>query len=214
MILEVFYDLVCPFCLIGKVRLDAVIGRMAVPPTLRWTPLLLDAGLPPEGYGFQEHHSRKYGARARPMQVQVENLGREFGLNFDFLALQRYPSSINGHRAIRYANQHGLATEMVDALLRAYFLDDRDIGDSTVLATIATELGLDGAALRERLASDAGYDAVLAECRRSVQRGARTVPSYLLDGEPIADTNELLRRLQTIPAPRPTGAVDARTIQR
>lgn len=194
--IEIFYDLVCPFCLIGKVRLDAAIARRPVPPTLHWTPLLLDAGLPPEGYDFQEHHDRKYGARARPMQVQVENLGREFGLKFDFVAQNRYPSSVNGHRAIRYAAQHGLATEMVDALLRSYFLGNQDIGDNTLLAAIASEIGLDGAALRALLDSDWETDAVLAECQRSARRGVRSVPSYLLDGEPIADTGDLLRRLQ------------------
>lgn len=212
--LEIFYDLVCPFCLIGKVRLDAAIARMPLAPTLRWTPLLLDAGLPAEGFDFQEHHARKYGHRARPMQVQVENLGRQFGLPFDFLALQRYPSPVNGHRAVRYADRHGLATEMVDALLRAYFLGNQDIGASVVLAAIASDLGLDGAELRARLDSDWDYDAVLAECQRSARRGARTVPSYVLDGEPIADTSELLRRLQTLRAPPTAGAIEARTIQR
>ncbi len=212
--LEIFYDLVCPFCLIGKVRLDAAIARMPVPPTLHWTPLLLDAGIPAEGYGFQEHHTRKYGNRARPMQIQVENLGRQFGLPFDFLALQRYPSSVNGHRAIRYAGRHGLATEMADALLRAYFLGNQDIGQSVVLAAIASDLGLDGAELRTRLDSDWDYDAVLAECQRSARRGARTVPSYVLDGEPIADTSEVLLRLQTRRTPPAASAITTGTIQR
>jgi predicted DsbA family dithiol-disulfide isomerase len=202
--LEIYYDLVCPFCLIGKVKLDAAIASLAQAPTIRWTPLLLDVGIPAEGYGFQEYHTRKYGQRARPMQVQVENYGRQYGLAFDFLAQKRYPNSINGHRAIRYADLHGQATAMVDALLRAYFIGNQDIGDSAVLAAIAADLGLDGADLRTRLDTSWDYDAVITEHQRSVKRGARTVPSYLLNGSPVEDTNALVGLLQSA---RPPGGV-------
>lgn len=195
--LEIFFDLVCPFCLIGKVELDKTLALSHNGVDIRWTPLILDSGIPPEGYDFQTFHRSKYGDRARPMQIQVEKLGEALGLQFDFLRLEKYPNTLDAHRAVRFAAEHGKANDMVSALLRAYFLERQDIGSRQTLGEIADgRLGLDGDALIARLSTNWQVEDIIAEHHGSVARGARSVPSYVLNGERIEHTHLLLPALQ------------------
>lgn len=201
--IEVFYDLVCPFCLIGKTQLDAALATLGREVRVRWSPYLLDPQLPEGGLPFQRYHRMKYGERARPMQQQVERIGQRLGIPFDFLKLSRYPQTLDGHRAVRLAAEHGQAGAMVEVLLRAYFLEDQDIGQPEVLAALAeSRLGLPGQAFAQRLASDWQRDEVRADQRRSVQLGVRSVPSYRLGGRYVEHTDDLVNILSgALPAP-------------
>ena len=191
--IEVFYDLVCPFCLIGKMQFDAALASLGPEACVRWSPYVLDPQLPEGGLAFQAYHGMKYGPRARPMQQHVERIGQRMGIPFDFLKLSRYPQTLNGHRAVRFAAEHGQAGDMVEVLLRAYFLEDQDIGQPEVLAELAqSRLGLPGQVLAQRLASDWQRDEVLADQRRAVRLEVRSVPSYRLNGRYIEHTDDLV----------------------
>lgn len=195
-LIEVYYDLVCPFCLIGKTQLDAAVATLGHDVQFVWRPFILDPSLPPEGMGFQAYQSLKYGGRSRAMQQHVERMGQRQGIALDFLRLSRYPNTLHAHRAVQFADEHGRAGEMVEALLRAYFLDDMDLARPEVLAELAhVRLGLPMVELRERLFSDWRIDAVQAAHHRAVREGVQSVPSYRINGRHVAYTADLITML-------------------
>ncbi|MFT3859668.1 MAG: DsbA family oxidoreductase [Aquabacterium sp.] len=195
-LIEVHYDLVCPFCLIGKTQVDAAVAALGRDVQFSWRPFILDPALPAEGMGFQAYHGMKYGARSRAMQQHVERIGQRMGIPFDFLKLSRYPNTLDGHRAVKYAEEHGRAGAMVEALLRAYFLDDQDIGRPEVLAEVAhARVGLPADELLQRLSSDWQVEAVHADHRRAVRGGVQSVPSYRIDGRYVEHTGDLITLL-------------------
>src|SRR5262245_9861124 len=89
--LEIFFDLTCPFCLLGKVTLDRARRDMPVPVEITWSPLILYPWIPAGGLDFQAAHAEKYGERSRPMQLEVERQVRALGLPFDHSRVTRIP---------------------------------------------------------------------------------------------------------------------------
>jgi predicted DsbA family dithiol-disulfide isomerase len=197
--LEIFFDLSCPFCLLAKVKLDRLLPQARVPVNITWSPLVRFPWIPPEGLDFQAAHTERYGEKSRPMQLEVERMARELGLPLDHERVKKIPNTMDAHRVIRFAAETRRDTQMIDAVLRAYLLEGRDISDRTVLAQLATKVGLDATNLQIRLASEWKRHEVMAANEYSISRGARSVPSYCLDGEYIDKTVDLIPRLDTAP---------------
>jgi predicted DsbA family dithiol-disulfide isomerase len=198
--LEVFFDLSCPFSLLGKVALDRILNETIVPIDLTWSPLILHPSVPKEGLDLQAAHAQHYGERSRPLQLQVERMAADLGLIFDHRRIGKVPNTLDAHRTVRFAAEAGRTTEMIDAILRGYFLDYRDIGDRDDLAHIVSSLGLNVSDFRARIASDWQREEVLAASRESAKRGIRSVPSYRLDGSHVEKTADLLPELRRLAA--------------
>jgi predicted DsbA family dithiol-disulfide isomerase len=194
--LEVFFDLSCPFCLLAKLTMDDVLRSAAAPVEVSWSPLILLPFLPVNGIDFQTAHTAKYGERARELQLHVERRAAGLGLKIDHARIAKVPNTIDAHRAVRFAADAGRAGEMIEALLRAYFVDCRDLTDRSVLADVVRSLDLDAAEFGARIGSDWLRAEVLAAHERSMKRGARSVPSYRLDGTHIENTSELIPALR------------------
>jgi predicted DsbA family dithiol-disulfide isomerase len=183
--IDIVADIVCPWCYIGRARLaralDAVSG-LAV--RLTWRSFLLNPAMPPGGMDRQSYVNRKFGSieRAYAVYKQIEAASQDDGIAFNFDAIARMPDSRASHRLIRWAAIRGLDDEFVERLFRAFFVDGLDIGDSTILATLAEECGLPGADARHLLESGAGIDAVEAEDREVKQAGIQSVPCFIIDG--------------------------------
>jgi predicted DsbA family dithiol-disulfide isomerase len=182
--IDVVSDVVCPWCFVGKRRLEEAVARAGVPIEVRWRPFQLDPTIPPEGKGRREYLEGKFGSleRVRPMHDRLVEIGRAEGIAFDFDRIAISPNTLDAHRLVRWAGETGRQQEMVEALFRAYFLEGRNIGAHTVLADVAAEVGLPRAGIAARLATDEDRDAVAAEIAAAQRIGVTGVPTFILAG--------------------------------
>jgi predicted DsbA family dithiol-disulfide isomerase len=194
--LEVFFDLSCPFTLLAKCRLDTLLDGDDVSVAITWSPLILHPSIPPEGIDFHAAHQQHYGERSRPLQKHVERLFAEQGMALDHARIRKVPNTVDAHRTVQFAAESGQQAEMIEAILRAYFLDGRDIGNRAELITLVRNQGLDAVDYCMRMASDWQRAELLAASERADARGAYSVPSYKLDGEHIENTSDLIAKLQ------------------
>jgi len=182
--IDLFSDVVCPWCFIGKRRLEkAMAARADRSFIIQWRAFQLNPDMPGDGMLRQHYVEAKFGGpeRAHQIYVNITEAGRSVGLDFAFEKIQRSPNTVRAHRLILWATRQGLADPLVENLFRAYFFDGRDIGAPVVLAEIADETGLDGAAAAEYLASEDGQAEVAAESRYAYENGITGVPCFIFN---------------------------------
>ena len=186
--IDIISDTVCPWCLIGKRRLEQALDqRPELAVTLRWRPFQLHPDMPPEGMDRQTAIAAKFGSleRARELYQRIATTGRELAIPFDFDAIPRTPNTINSHRLIRWAGELGAAQQntLVEALFRRFFIDGEDIGDNQILIAAAAEAGLDAKRIADRLLTDQDIQETLAEEAEARQLGVQGVPFFIVDGQ-------------------------------
>jgi predicted DsbA family dithiol-disulfide isomerase len=181
--IEVASDVICPWCYIGKKRLEKALalldgdGKPALKPTVRWLPFQLNPGMPESGMARADYRKAKFGSieRGRELDARVAAEGRGEGIEFAFERMQRTPNTTAAHRLIQLAQDQGRAGAVVDALFAAYFEQARDIGDAKVLEEIAQRCGV-----REWPAgADAGKVSGLEDEVRAL--GISAVPTFIFD---------------------------------
>lgn len=181
--LDIFSDPICPWCFIGKSNLDrALEGDAAHPFTVEWHPFQLNPEMQAGGVNRLEYLAARFGGmeRAQAMSRQVEETAAGYGVTIDFSKVERVPNTLDAHRLIHWAGLEGAQTPMVNAVLRAYWRESRDIGDQVVLADLAGEVGLDRAAMARLLASDADRDTIMARDKHARERGISAVPTFVI----------------------------------
>ncbi len=204
--LEVVHDLVCPWCYLGTRRLIRTIRRRPdLLVDLIWRPFLLNPDMPRLGMARSDYVVRKFGGedRARRLYASITEIGRAEGVQFRFDRMRRTPSSVDAHRLARWSARFGRADEVVEALFAAHFADGRDLGDLGVLCAIAMSCGLDPAAARAMLASDAELDGVHADNLRAHRLGINGVPCFVVAGRHAiagAQEPEVIERLLDVAA--------------
>jgi len=184
--IEVFADTICPWCLIGKRRLERALGeRPQQGLELVWRAFQLNPNMPPEGMDRQRYMELKFGGAERAQQVYepVVAAGQSEGLAFAFDRIKRTPNTALSHRFVRYAQAQGLGEPAMEAVFAAYFFAGRDIGQTEVLTEIGVAIGLPGPALAEHLAGSAGLLEVLAEDARAREIGIQGVPTQIFEGK-------------------------------
>jgi len=143
--IDVASDVICPWCYIGKKRLEKALALMGdeVKPQVRWLPFQLNPDMPREGVPRAEYRLRKFGSaeRSRQLDERVIAEGRGEGIAFAFDRIERTPNTAAAHQLINISKDQNL---VVDALFRAYFEEARDIGDPAVLKDIAEKCGVEG----------------------------------------------------------------------
>ena len=186
-VVDVVSDVVCPWCYLGKARLDRAIaevsGEMLV--TVYWRPYQLNPDLPPEGVDHKAHLAAKLGGAAAVSQAheRLTDLGKQDGIAFDFDAVKMSPNTLDAHRLLRWAAAEGRQNEVVSALFRAYFEEGRNVGDRAVLRDIAAKNGLDAAVIDALFASDADKDSVGEEIGMARDMGVSGVPCFIIDSQ-------------------------------
>jgi predicted DsbA family dithiol-disulfide isomerase len=182
--IDIVSDVVCPWCYIGKRRLERALARrpeLAV--TRSWRAFQLNPDLPSEGVPHAFYLAAKYGGshNANRAFAALSTAGRGEGIDFAFDRIGRAPNTLRAHRLIRLAASEGAGDDIVEALFHAYFLEGLDIGDIDVLAAIAGRTGFDAAEVRSYLAGETGTDEVRAEDRRARHLGIHAVPCFVLE---------------------------------
>lgn len=210
---EVWSDVVCPWCYIGKRRFERAVEQVGTPVRIIWRSFELDPSAPAEpNPDLADSLARKYGMgldEARRMLEQMTRLASEEGLEFDF-ANAKGGNTLDAHRLIHYARKSGgedAASDMKERLLRAYFTEGRPIADRGTLAELAGELGHERAGVERLLEGEDLVQNVRADERRARELGIRGVPFFLLEGElgisgaqPVELMAEGLRRARPVEA--------------
>lgn len=176
---EVASDVICPWCYIGKRRLEKALALVKddIAPEIRWLPFQLNPDMPPQGMPRAEYRKAKFGSveRGRELDARVAAEGRREGIEFAFERMQRTPNTLAAHRLIQLAQEQSIAAPVVDALFRAYFEEGRDIGDPAVLAAIAERCGV----TKWPESADEKRVAALEEEMRGL--GISAVPTFIFD---------------------------------
>lgn len=181
--LDIFSDIVCPWCYIGKTHLDrALESRADHPFRIEWHPFQLNPDMPREGVGHVDYLADKFGGRERALSMMqnVARAAKEAGAEMDIDRVAHLPNTMDAHRLIHWAGIEGRQTAMVSRLFRAHWREGEDVGDSATLARIAGEVGMEAAAVARLLATDADRDDLLARDRDARQKGVTAVPTFLI----------------------------------
>jgi predicted DsbA family dithiol-disulfide isomerase len=181
--LDIVSDAVCPWCFIGKRRLERALPTLPddVEFDITWRPYQLNPDMPKGGMDRSAYLAAKFGGeeRAAARYETVRNAGAGEGIAFNFEAMTRMPNTIDAHRLIGLAGRAGLQERVVEALFSAYFLEGRDIGDLAVLTDIGTAAGFDAKTLATYLASEDDVERVRREDAMARQMGIQGVPCFI-----------------------------------
>jgi predicted DsbA family dithiol-disulfide isomerase len=182
--IDIVSDVICPWCFVGKRRLEKALAlRPEIPVEIIWRPFQLNPDMPSEGVDREAYLAAKFGgdAYAERIHANVTAAGASVDIHFAFDRIRRMPNTRDAHRLIRHASAQGRADVVVEALFRAYFLDGRDLGDHAVLTEIAAASGMDAREIGRFLASAAELDQVLAEERSARRIGVNAVPCFIFE---------------------------------
>ncbi len=185
---DVIFDTICPWCYVGKRRLEAArLLRPNVEIVPRWRPFLLNPDMPGEGMDRNTYLVRKFGTEARVRRIYgaIGDAGQSVEIDFAFDRIRQTPNSVNSHRLVQFAENHGKSDAVVEALFLNYFINGKNIGENEVLTKIGVDLGLDETDLADYLSSDKDVDFVYEENTRAHRRGINSVPSYVLGGSMV-----------------------------
>jgi predicted DsbA family dithiol-disulfide isomerase len=184
--IDVYADIACPWCYIGKKRLEQALStRPDVEVESRWRPFQLRPEMPREGVPWTEFEVQKFGGHEKAQQIfaRVTATGAEDGIDFRFDKIQVASNTRDAHRLVLFAREHGLEWEAVDALYAAHFTEGRNVGDVDTLVAIAEGISLDDDAVRAYLLSDYNSDAVMESQEEAYSVGMQGVPFYVFDGQ-------------------------------
>ena len=201
MVIEVWSDVVCSWCYIGKRHLEQ--AMRGVPEgerlTVRYRSFELDPTIAPDAGPADDELARRRGItleQAREMHAQTEHQGAELGISFDFRRARR-GNTFDAHRVLQLARDHGCQPAVKERLLATYFSEGGAIGDRATLATAAAKAGLDYDQVAEMLAGDRYAAEVRTDEREAAELGINVVPFFVIDrrfGLAGAQPPELLRQ--------------------
>jgi predicted DsbA family dithiol-disulfide isomerase len=182
---EVWSDVVCPWCYVGKRRLEAAVERFGGEVEVEFKSFELDPSAPRVQEGTAtEHLQAKYGwsdEQVKAMQARIKGIGEGEGLDLKVEDTRR-GNSFDAHRLLHLAKERGVQPELKERLMHAYFTESEPIGEREVLQRVAVDAGLDADEVAEVLASERYVDAVLADEQLAGQIGINGVPFFVIDG--------------------------------
>ena len=204
--ISVFSDVICPWCYLGKRRLERALEESGLDAEIRWLPFELNPEMPPDGMARAEYRARKFGPeKAAALDRDMEARGSQEGIAFAFDRIERTPNTRRAHLLIGHASRRGRGAAAAEALFRAYFEEARDIGDPEILMAIAESIGLDQEAARAALGDPALNTAVENLEAEAGRLGVAGVPFFIVNeawavsgAQPPETWREILGK---IPAP-------------
>ena len=186
---DIISDVVCPWCYIGKRRLEAALelygGRRpeAPPPQVSFHPFELNPDLPREGISRADYVAKKFGARGYSAHDRLVNAGAQLGIPFAFGKIERQPNTLAAHALIERARAAGVQPAVKEALMKAFFVDGLDLTDSQTLVRVATGAGLDRAEAESAIADEQLRRTVAEEEDKARAMGVHGVPFFIFNGK-------------------------------
>ena len=184
--IDVVSDVVCPWCFIGKHRLEAALKlKPDIAVEVHWRPYFLNDWIPREGISREEYLTTKFGSVERygAIAQRVTAAAAAEGLTYASDKVKRQPNTLDCHRLIRWAGEKGKAAEMKQKLMDFYFTQGADLTDRETLVKAASEVGLDAATVRDALASDLDIATVEQEALSAKESGIEGVPCFIFGGK-------------------------------
>ena len=183
--IDVVSDVVCPWCFIGKRRLEKALAlKPNIPVEVRFHPYFLNPWVPREGMSRDEYLTTKFGSPDKYTAIagRVAAAAAAEGLTYAVDKMRRQPNTLDCHRLILWAQSIGKAAEMKQRLMDRYFTDGADLSDREVLVQIAADIGLDAAKTRDMLSSDTDVERVESAANSAKDAGIDGVPTFILGG--------------------------------
>lgn len=187
-VIQVVSDVVCPWCYIGKRRLEKaldLLGRKDV--AVHWTAFQLNPSAPREGWNRREYRAAKFGSAevSARLEARVVEAGALDDIHFRFDRIEKTPNTFDAHRLIWLGGREGVQDALVENLFRAYFIDGQNVGDRAILREIGTASGLDSADINELFERDLGITEVEREEDQARSQGVSGVPTFFFKGEAL-----------------------------
>ncbi|MBO6512299.1 MAG: DsbA family oxidoreductase, partial [Roseibium sp.] len=180
---DVVSDVMCPWCFIGKRRLEAALRSVPqLDVHVRWHPFQLDATLPKTGKDRQQYLSDKFGGleRAAAIYSNIKAAGLEEGIDFAFDDIKLSPNTLDCHRLILWSRADKLQDEVVERLFKAYFLDGEDLTKAETLVRISDEAGMESDLVEHLLGTETDLDKVEAGIQKAQESGVTGVPCFII----------------------------------
>ena len=184
--IEIVSDVVCPWCVIGFENLKKAIKELENELTfeISWKPYELHPEIPTNGYDKELYMQQKFGSnRGKGVYDEIIDIGKDLDFDFNFSKTERLPNTFLAHRLLWYAEQKNLQNELSENLFYAYFTEGKDIGSIEVLASIASEIGLDKLKIISFLESETGSKEVEDQKLESIERSIGAVPTYIINDQ-------------------------------
>jgi predicted DsbA family dithiol-disulfide isomerase len=184
--IDVVSDVVCPWCFIGKHRLEKALAlRPDTPVEVHWRPFFLNDWIPREGISREQYLTTKFGSpeRYKGIAQRVTAAAAEEGLVYASDKVKRQPNTLDCHRLIRWAERIGKAAEMKQKLMDLYFTQGADLTDRDTLVRAAASVGLDADKVRGDLASDQDVAQIEQEAQSAKEAGIEGVPCFIFGGK-------------------------------
>ncbi len=186
--IDVVSDVICPWCWIGKRRLEKALKLLGDPVgvEVHWKPFQLNPQMPPSGMERRAYRTAKFGSweRSQSLDAQVAAAGDEEGITFKFERMTRTPNTLYAHRLIWRAGSLGVQDAVAERLFRGYFEEGMDLNNHAALVRLAVEGGISAPDAQRLLAGDEGKAEVLREEAHYKSHGVRGVPTFFFNGEP------------------------------
>jgi len=191
--IDIVSDIVCPWCFIGKRRLEAALdlyrarNPAAAAPQVTYHPFELNPDVPREGIARADYIAKKFGARGYRAHDRLVQAGTPLGIAFAFDRIARQPNTLAAHALIESARRHGVQGAVKEALMQAFFVDGLDLTDTDTLVRIAAAAGLDKEEARAAIGDEALRRAVAEEEEKARGMGVQGVPFFIFNGRMVVE---------------------------
>lgn len=182
--IDVVSDVVCPWCFIGKKRLEQAIALTPdIPVEVHYHPYFLNDWIPAEGISREQYLTTKFGSPDRYKEIaqRVSAAAAQDGLVYAIDKVSRQPNTTDSHRLIHWAEQAGKAPQMKQRLMELYFSEGADLSEKTVLAKAASDIGLDADEIARKLETDDDLAIVSQRVEQAKSAGIQGVPFFIFD---------------------------------
>lgn len=207
--IDIVSDVVCPWCAIGYSQLAEALKHTNTPHEIHWHPFELNPNTPHGGRNYREHIMEKYGTTAEDVKesrARMTAAGAEAGFNFQFTDDFRTYNTFNAHQLLHWADQQGRMHDLKQALFVAHFVDNKNVADSTVLADVAADIGLDRNEALAVIADQRFANVIREAVQHSKQQGVQSVPSVIFNGrhlvsgaQGVENYKNILKQLADMP---------------
>ena len=182
--IDLFSDVICPWCFIGKRRLERALKIRSNPRVdINWRAFQLNPDMPKNGIAREQYIEAKFGGpeRAQGIYDNIRRVGETEGLEFRFDKIKRTPNTILAHRLISWSKHLKISDLVVESLFKAYFFEGLDIGSIETLIELLEELEINTEAFKSYIKTDNGLDEVSNETRFAYEHGITGVPCFIFD---------------------------------